>query len=116
MRKLLISHLFFWFCFQKEIDRLASEKVELPIQDILQQLVRNSEFDLTNKLYDILQKSAISLSDISYIYLIDANLKNKNIQNAINILIHVKNTNNNFHNFEFYLHPPFLAFSKELIR
>lgn len=90
MRKLLISYLFFWFCFQKEIDRLASEKVELPIQDILQQLVRNSEFDLTNKLYDILQKSAISLSDISYIYLIDANLKNKNIQNAINILIHVK--------------------------
>lgn len=38
----------------KEIDRLAQEKVDIPIQNILEQLVRNEEFELTNKLYDIL--------------------------------------------------------------
>ncbi|KAL4430469.1 hypothetical protein ABPG74_013319 [Tetrahymena malaccensis] len=72
----------------KEIDRLAQEKVDIPIQNILEQLVRNEEFELTNKLYDILQKQEIKLSDISYNYLIDANLKFKNNLNALNIAIH----------------------------
>lgn len=79
------------FCVLQEIDRLTNEKVELPIQEILSKFLKNSEYEKINELYEILLNSQISLSDISYIYLIDANIKSKNILNALNVCTQVLN-------------------------